>query len=112
MHVIAFRYSVGDEHIARFERAYGGEGDWARFFATAEGYLGTELLRSQGGEYLLLDRRDSASSFEAFIARRGAEYERRSHEARALYEREQRLGAVELVGPARWGRRRPRAGGG
>ena len=99
MHVIAYRYSVGREQIARFERTYGGDGDWARFFTTAEGYLGTDLLRAQGGEYLLLDRWDSASSFEAFIARHGAEYERRSHQASGLYEREERLGAFDLVAP-------------
>ena len=27
-----------------FERVYGADGEWARYFRGAEGYLGTELL--------------------------------------------------------------------
>src|SRR5262245_20533483 len=97
MHVIAFRYRVADAHIASFERTYGPGGDWARFFATDEGYLGTDLMRAEGGEYLLLDRWDSSTSYDAFLARAGADYEARSRRTEALYEREERLGAFDLV---------------
>ena len=39
--------------------AYGPEGDWARLFRTAPGFLGTTLLKGEGPppEYLTLDRR-------------------------------------------------------
>jgi heme-degrading monooxygenase HmoA len=100
MHVIAFRYLVDSEHVERFERVYGSDGDWARFFATGEGYLGTQLLRSAAGDYLLLDRWESAASFDAFMRDHGAAYEQRSRRTVALYEREERLGAFDLVEPS------------
>jgi heme-degrading monooxygenase HmoA len=101
MHAIAFRYAVEPDQAERFERTYGPDGDWARFFASAAGYLGTELLRADPGVYLLLDRWESAQSFDAFMAGHGAEYERRSRETSGLYGREDRLGAFELVETAR-----------
>jgi heme-degrading monooxygenase HmoA len=99
MYVIAFRYGVGSDTVAEFERTYRGDGVWARFFATGEGYLGTELLRAQGGDYLLLDRWDTAAAYEAFLAANREEYDRRNREAAALWEREERLGAYDLVAP-------------
>jgi len=99
MYVIAFRYAVDADRAAAFERTYRGDGVWARFFATGAGYLGTDLLRSEGGDYLLLDRWESAAAYEALLAANRAEYDRRGREAEALYAREERLGAYEPVGP-------------
>ena len=99
MYVVAFRYAVGADRAAAFERTYRGDGAWARFFATGAGYLGTELLRAEGGDYLLLDRWDSAAAYEAFLAANREEYERRGRETAALYEGEERVGAFDLVGP-------------
>jgi heme-degrading monooxygenase HmoA len=90
-----FSYEVSDR--SAFERAYGPDGEWARFFRGGEGYLGTELLAS-GDRYLLIDRWTSRAAYESFLAERREEYEARSAEAEPLYVREERIG--EFAGPA------------
>jgi heme-degrading monooxygenase HmoA len=81
LYVAVWRYRVEDRHRERFETAYGPDGDWAQLFGRAEGYIGTELLRSQSGtdghaHYMTLDRwrseadwlRFKASHQEAYLA--------------------------------------------
>jgi heme-degrading monooxygenase HmoA len=87
-----FSYEVAERPA--FERAYGPEGTWAQFFRRGEGYLGTELLRSDE-RCLLLDRWTSREAYEAFLAAHREEYERRSAEAEALYLREERVGTFD-----------------
>lgn len=60
-----WRFRVPAGEIGEFERAYGPEGDWARLFARAGGYLGTELLKLDGedGTYLTVDRWRSERDF-------------------------------------------------
>jgi heme-degrading monooxygenase HmoA len=99
--VLAYRYRVVPERQAAFERVYGPAGDWARLFARAEGYLGTELLASadEPGAYLLLDRWASPAAHAAFLAAHGAEYERFGAECEAagLWAAEERLGTFDGV---------------
>jgi heme-degrading monooxygenase HmoA len=62
-----WRFHVVPSEVAAFERAYGPAGDWAKLFARAQGYAGTELLRFSGGEpvYLTIDRWNSEEAFHA-----------------------------------------------
>jgi heme-degrading monooxygenase HmoA len=90
-----FTYWVEDAEA--FERVYGPDGEWAAFFRGGEGYLGTELLASDGGRYLLIDRWASRAAYEAFLAAHGEEYERRSAETAALYVREEKVGEFETA---------------
>jgi hypothetical protein len=56
---VVFAYEVEEGATAEFERVYGSEGEWARFFFRAgEDYLGTELQPSVEGvaRYLPIDR--------------------------------------------------------
>ena len=92
-----FLYEVDNARRAAFEAVYGPEGDWARFFATAEGYSGTELLRS-GDRYLLIDRWSSRAAYEAFLAEHADEYSRRNEEVRTLWGHEEVVGRFEDVG--------------
>jgi len=88
--VIVWRYRVSDEHAAAFVRAYGPDGDWARLFATAAGYLGTELAGGEAaGQYATIDRWESPSHWEAFMAEHGAEYERLDAEFADLLDSEE-----------------------
>jgi heme-degrading monooxygenase HmoA len=84
-----------------FERAYGPEGDWARLFRRAEGYLGTELLRDPAGpgRYLTIDRWASRAAFAAFKRAHGAEYEALDRACEGLTERESSLGSFENIEP-------------
>ena len=92
MFCAVFSYEVAD--AAAFERAYGPDGEWARFFRGAAGYLGTELLRSEG-RHLVIDRWASREAHTEFLASHRDEYARRSAEAERLYVREERLGEFE-----------------
>ena len=78
MHVIIWEFTVREDRIPEFVSAYGSNGDWARLFRLADGYLGTELLRSsqESNIFLTIDRWESARCFEIFQERFGAEYKK------------------------------------
>jgi len=99
MHGLVYESLVDPARVARFEELYGPDGQWARFFRGAAGYLGTELLRdsARSGRYLVIDRWSSAEAAAWFLADRAEEYERRSRDAAHLYLREVRLGAFDAV---------------
>ncbi|HLY93407.1 MAG TPA: antibiotic biosynthesis monooxygenase [Gaiellaceae bacterium] len=95
MIALVFSYEVRDAEA--FERAYGNEGEWARFFAQGRGYIGTELLRDVEipGRYLVIDRWESAEAYNAFASANRDEYMRRVDDTRFYYEQELRLGTFE-----------------
>ncbi len=78
MHTIVWEFTVREEQIAAFISAYDSDGDWAQLFRRADGYLGTELLRSTSSPnvFLTIDRWQSLASFENFLDRFGAEYKK------------------------------------
>ena len=95
MLVLVFSYEAREPE--QFERVYGPEGEWARFFRQGRGYIGTELLRDveTPGRYLVIDRWQSADDYNAFIAEHRAEYMARVDDARVYYDQELRLGTFE-----------------
>jgi heme-degrading monooxygenase HmoA len=97
--VIALVFSYEAPDPQEFERVYGPEGEWARFFRDGRGYVGTELLRDVEavGRYLVVDRWDSAEAYNAFVAEHREEYMRRVDETRFLYDSELRFGTFENV---------------
>jgi len=96
-----WRYRVEEGHRADFERIYGGDGDWARLFRLADGYLGTQLLRDplEPGVYATLDRWRSAADFQAFFTRFGAQYAALDRACDALTVEESDLGQYEDTDP-------------
>jgi heme-degrading monooxygenase HmoA len=94
---LVFSYEVRD--AAAFETAYGPEGHWAGFFGGARGFVGTELLRDveTPGRYLVIDRWESAETYNAFAAEHRDEYMRRVDDSRFLYDHELRFGTFENV---------------
>jgi heme-degrading monooxygenase HmoA len=99
--VIALVFSYEVSEADEFERVYGPDGDWAQFFRTGRGYVGTELLRDveQPGRYLVVDRWDSREAYNAFVEASRAEYMRRVDETAFLYDQELRLGTFDGVWP-------------
>jgi heme-degrading monooxygenase HmoA len=67
-YTIIWEFHVKPEDAARFEQAYGPAGEWAQFFRTGTGYLGTTLNRDaeQPGRYLTLDFWESAGAYQQF----------------------------------------------
>jgi heme-degrading monooxygenase HmoA len=97
MIALVFSYEVRD--AAQFEAVYGPGGDWARFFESAPGYIGTELLRDveAPGRYLVVDRWETAEAYNAFAAAHREEYVRRVDDTRFLFDQELRFGTFENV---------------
>ena len=89
---VVFEYEVDPAEAEAFEAVYGGDGEWARYFAGAEGYLGTEMLHGAGGRYLVIDRWRSASDYDAFLTANADDYGARNQAATRLWLRERTLG--------------------
>ena len=92
---VVFEYEADPAEAAAFEAVYGGDGEWARYFAGAEGYLGTEMLRGADGRYLVIDRWRSASDYDAFLTANAGDYGARNQAASRLWLRERALGRFE-----------------
>jgi heme-degrading monooxygenase HmoA len=94
MFVIIWRYEVVDSNRGPFEEIYGADGAWAKLFAKADGYLGTEVLRSEKtpGEYMTIDRWESRGDFERFKEQFGEEYRAFDEACEALTVSEEHLG--------------------
>ena len=97
--MIALVFSYEVHAGAEFERAYGSDGEWARFFRQGAGYIGTELLRDveNPGRYFVIDRWESADAYNAFAAEHREEYMRRVDDTRFYYDVELRFGTFETV---------------
>jgi len=97
MLALVFVYEARDP--ADFERVYGPEGEWAEFFRSGAGYVGTELLRDveTSGRYLVVDRWESREAYQAFVDAHRDEYMRRVDETVFHYEQELRVGTFENV---------------
>lgn len=97
MIALVFRYEVRDQEA--FKDAYGPEGEWAQFFRTGRGYVGTELLHDveEPDRYLVIDRWESIDAYNAFLTEHQDEYVRRSDEVRFHYIQELRFGTFENV---------------
>jgi heme-degrading monooxygenase HmoA len=97
--VIALVFSYDVEDAAEFEQVYGPEGEWAQFFRSGQGYVGTELLRDVEipSRYLVVDRWDTRELYNEFVEANRAEYMRRVDESAFRYEHELRIGTFESV---------------
>lgn len=83
---------------AAFIAAYKADGDWARLFASAPGFIRTELWRAGDGSYLTADHWKSREDFERFQANLGDEYRRLDGQLEGLSGLETFVGAFDLVG--------------
>ena len=97
MHLRLWQFEVAPEKEDRFVAAYKSDGDWARLFATAPGFVGTQLWRDGDGIYLTADFWDSVTAFERFQAGQGEEYRRLDAELEGVSGIETFLGAFDLV---------------
>jgi heme-degrading monooxygenase HmoA len=99
MHIIIWEFVVREEHIQDFISACGSDGDWAKLFRRADGYLGTELLRSSRDPdvFLTIDRWESASCFEVFQERFGAEYKKMDTRFESYTSSEKKVGVFSVA---------------
>jgi heme-degrading monooxygenase HmoA len=96
MYVILWEFVVRHDMVSNFVAAYKSDGAWAKLFAQAEGYLGTELLSSpetdQEPTFVTIDRWKSAEDFTRFHEQFGAEYRALDTQLEGLTIRERKLG--------------------
>jgi heme-degrading monooxygenase HmoA len=99
MHIIVWEFTVREGRLQEFVSAYDAKGDWAKLFRRAQGYLGTELLRSsdEANTFLTIDRWESADCFEIFQARFGAEYKRLDAECENYTLSERKVGVFSVA---------------
>lgn len=66
--MIIWEFRINSRKLRAFERAYGPDGEWTRFFRKGEGYLGTELIRDshEPDRYITLDHWKSRRHYETF----------------------------------------------
>ena len=97
MYEIFWEYEVRPEQAAAFESLYGADGDWARLFREAEGFVETLLFRDTDHptRYLTIDRWRSRAAFDAFVETAGPAYAALDRRGDALTVHERRLGAVD-----------------
>lgn len=96
-HIRLWKFEVPPETEVKFLDAYRADGDWARLFAAAPGFIRTELWRDGDGIYLTADHWESVTAFEAFQAGLGAEYRRLDAELEGIAGIETFVGAFDLV---------------
>lgn len=94
-HAYLWEFEVEPESVAAFLRYYGPDGEWARLFRQAQGYLETLLLRDEANpvRYLTIDRWRSRADLEAFMADHRAEYEAMDLACESFTRREASLGS-------------------
>jgi quinol monooxygenase YgiN len=94
MHIIFWEFSVREQYLKEFVSAYGAGGDWTALFERADGYLGTELLRSsqRPGVFMTIDRWEDADCFKVFQSRFGDEYKKLDEQLDAFVSTEKKVG--------------------
>lgn len=97
MYVIVWEFVVRPEKVTEFVAAYKSDGAWAKLFAQADGYVGTELLRStdsdQAATFVTIDRWKTADNFTRFQERFASEYRLLDTQLEGLTSRERKLGS-------------------
>src|SRR5438046_1397095 len=94
MFLIIWQFDVVPGRVAEFEREYGPDGTWARFFRRSPDHLATRLFRDTAapGRYLTLDAWTSEDAFDRFEHEQAAEYQALDAGFERLTTREERVG--------------------
>lgn len=99
MHVIIWEFTVKNGSEEEFQRTYGAEGLWVRFFRRDKNYLGTELINDivEPQRYLIIDRWTSESTYRDFRERNLSEYELLDRQCEHLMDSETPVGAFSAA---------------
>jgi len=86
-----FRAKKGREN--EFEKAYGPEGEWVRFFKKGKEFVKTELYQDTNGGYLTIDEWTSKEAYDEFKRVHEREYRELDKHFEALTESEVHIGS-------------------
>jgi heme-degrading monooxygenase HmoA len=92
--VVIWEFHVNPRKRRAFKRAYGSDGEWAMFFQTGKGYLGTELIcdSNEPDRYITLDHWKSRRHYEIFKRQNRKMYEIIDEKCEALTTKEVEIG--------------------
>jgi heme-degrading monooxygenase HmoA len=92
--VVIWEFRIHLRKRRAFERAYGPDGEWAKFFRRGKGYVSTELIRDsqQPGRYITLDYWQSRKHYETFKKQSRKMYQTIDERCEALTTHEYEIG--------------------
>jgi heme-degrading monooxygenase HmoA len=92
--VIVWEFRVRIGKTQKFERVYGPDGAWAKFFRSGKGYIRTELIRElkEGRRYLTIDVWTSAEAYSRFKKENRVEYQAIDEKCASLTQDERKIG--------------------
>jgi heme-degrading monooxygenase HmoA len=96
-HLRLWTFEVSADAEDRFVAAYKSDGDWAKLFSSAPGFIRTELWRAGDGLYLTADYWRSAADFDAFQSNLGDAYRTLDLELEGVAGKEEFVGAFDLA---------------
>jgi heme-degrading monooxygenase HmoA len=93
-YVIAWEFQVKQDGEEKFRAAYGPEGEWAGLFGKAEGFLHTQLARSEfdAHKFITVDVWQSRAAYDAFRKKYALEYDALDTILQELTLHEQKVG--------------------
>lgn len=97
MYRIVWEYDARPEQLQEFERVYGTDGLWAKFFRNSPDYVGTELFRSTDDKnrFMTLDVWRSRAAYESFRKTFAVDYAHLDEWCARLVEHERTLGVTD-----------------
>jgi quinol monooxygenase YgiN len=97
---IVWEFRVRPEHIERFERTYGEQGEWARLFRMDPDFIRSDLLRDpeQTGRYLTLDHWKTRAAYGAFRKKFRDQYAKIDALCEQYTLSERHIGDYDLLG--------------
>ena len=96
---VLWEFQVSPQNCAAFEKAYNGEGIWARLFRRDSNYVRTILVRDSEGTspYLTIDVWKDRESYLQFKHHFAAEYAKIDKDCEALSDSERLIGVFEEI---------------
>ena len=94
-YVRVWKFRPRNDLVTEFEAAYGPNGDWARLFHRAQGFLGTTLLKDE--YYLTIDRWVTKAAYEKFMQDFQAEFAALDRRCESMTQLEEQVGEFEEV---------------
>ena len=94
-HIVIWKYTVKPGKHGAFEKLYGPDGDWVKWFKTSSHYQSTELIKSTSSdsEYVTIDRWDSKQAYDRFYQDGKDRFEEIDEIGDSLTEEETLLGS-------------------
>jgi [ribosomal protein S18]-alanine N-acetyltransferase len=95
--VVIWEFRIRPAKRGAFEKVYGPEGDWAKFFRRDNAYIRTELIRDRAspGCYLTLDYWTSRAAYLSFKKENNVEYAAIDKKCESMTIREKFVGEFE-----------------